>query len=116
MPVPRVRFTARRLTAAVAAGLAFFLILNIPWRQTIHSIEIPGLAGHRVDFFVYRSVLRRDGLVYVRFDGSETKAPFLGPATTAEEVRRGTSVDYDGQTLTIRGPGGRSLSVAGYTP
>ncbi len=42
--------------------------------------------------------------------------PFLGPHVTAEQVRLGSTVEYNGQALTVRGPNGEQLSVPGYAP
>jgi hypothetical protein len=42
--------------------------------------------------------------------------PFLGPHVTAERVRLGSTVEYNGQALTFRGPNGEQLSVPGYAP
>jgi hypothetical protein len=99
----------------MGVGVALLILLNVTWCQTVHSVEIPGLLGQRVDFFEYRSLLGRDGFIYVGFsNGAETKRPFLGPGAVIEQVRRGTTVDYDGQTLTVHGPNGEQLSVPGY--
>ena|SRR5438132_1029129 len=110
-----------KLVLAVAAlsALALSVGANVPFRLVIHSIEVTGAPGRTVDFFTYRSALDsaigRNGGYFVRFpNGAETKLPIVPGDVSPDELRQGSSAEYDGEAITVRGPQGRSVSLRGY--
>jgi hypothetical protein len=104
-----------RLVAAGVAILVLFAVLNVPWRCVVHSIDIPGHPGNPVEFMQERTLLGWRGDYFVRFaNGSEPKAPIVPGDVSLDELRRDSWVEYTGGTLTVHGPRGAWISVAGY--
>jgi hypothetical protein len=114
--------SARQVWAILAAEAVLIALvgINVPYRRVAHSVPVPGLPGDTVDFVQDRSALdlllgRSDGYVIRHSNGSECKHPV--PADVSlDELRQGSSVEYDGHTLTVVAPRGIRVSTPGYTP
>ena len=99
------------LLSLVGALLAF----TLSRRTTVHRIQIPGHPAETVDFILCTAMNGEYGYI-VRFGRAETKEPLVSSEVSVVELKAGTRVEYQDETLTVYGPQNQRITVPGFIP
>jgi len=95
--------------------VGILLVLRIVGcREVVHTATVPQLNDAKVVFVRLTSWFDGDHYVIELPNGSVTKQWLDGSTTTPQEIREETSVEYDGNTLRIAGPGKHKLEIPGF--